>query len=300
MALRQIILLIITAFYFWFCHWFICNKVHTSCYGCEDNAATAIAPVQAEEEKRNQNIAPAKPTKPPVKQQDPLTFNWESDRPVTSSRFPQFQTNILQKRTKDNILVITGNYFADEKTPANYDNMGLARADKIKELFLEDVPEARIQTRSKLVGERAGVRDDLFRSAVFNWIEPIPEAYGDNKDVARVEELEDSALIYFPFNSAQKEVDAKVDKYLTKLVKDAKASGSRIELTGHTDDMGKDRANKRLGKLRAEKIKKILVSKGLNASKIKVISKGESEPTVPNTTDANRRLNRRVEVKILD
>lgn len=67
---------------------------------------------------------------------------------------------------------------------------------------------------------------------------------------------------------------------------------------GHTDSIGSDAYNLRLGLRRAEAVKAYLVSKGLPANKITVESHGERQPIADNRTEIGRAQNRRVEIKI--
>ncbi|WP_314010959.1 OmpA family protein [Pseudostreptobacillus hongkongensis] len=76
-----------------------------------------------------------------------------------------------------------------------------------------------------------------------------------------------------------------------------------IEVIGHTDRLGSDAYNMKLGQRRADTIKKLLQDLGVTAN-IKASSKGESEPLVysnnKNLTQLKKDLqpNRRVEVKV--
>ncbi|TAE74362.1 MAG: type IX secretion system membrane protein PorP/SprF [Bacteroidetes bacterium] len=71
-----------------------------------------------------------------------------------------------------------------------------------------------------------------------------------------------------------------------------------LDLDGHTDNVGTPAKNKDLGLQRAEAVKSYLLSKGAKI-KIETESHGDAKPIVPNTTDDNKALNRRVEMKIL-
>jgi outer membrane protein OmpA-like peptidoglycan-associated protein len=72
-----------------------------------------------------------------------------------------------------------------------------------------------------------------------------------------------------------------------------------IEISGHTDDVGKDADNMILSQKRAKSVVNYLVEKGVNAAKIKSEGYGKTRPYLPNTSDENRKLNRRIEVKFL-
>lgn len=71
-----------------------------------------------------------------------------------------------------------------------------------------------------------------------------------------------------------------------------------IELAGHTDNMGSAEKNQILSEQRVETVKKYLVSKGVQAERITGKGYGGSKPIADNSTEATRKLNRRVEFKI--
>ena len=72
-----------------------------------------------------------------------------------------------------------------------------------------------------------------------------------------------------------------------------------IELEGHTDNQGNADANKTLSEERVEAVKKYLVEKGIDAQRISGIGYGGSKPIADNSVEATRKLNRRVEFKIV-
>ena len=72
-----------------------------------------------------------------------------------------------------------------------------------------------------------------------------------------------------------------------------------IELAGHTDNQGSDESNLKLSQARADVVKKYLISKGIDASRITSVGYGESQPVADNETAAGRQENRRTEVRIL-
>jgi len=73
----------------------------------------------------------------------------------------------------------------------------------------------------------------------------------------------------------------------------------KIKLTGHTDNTGSTSFNLNLSKKRAEAVKKYLVSKGINASRITTDGLGSSKPIASNNTPEGRNANRRVEFLII-
>jgi outer membrane protein OmpA-like peptidoglycan-associated protein len=72
-----------------------------------------------------------------------------------------------------------------------------------------------------------------------------------------------------------------------------------IELEGHTDNRGDVKKNLVLSQQRVDKIKTYLVSKGISQKRIKGKGFGGSRPIATNDSEEARRLNRRVEFRIL-
>jgi len=76
---------------------------------------------------------------------------------------------------------------------------------------------------------------------------------------------------------------------------------SPIRITGHTCDLGSAEYNQKLSERRAQAVADYL-SRNFNISQERmiVIGKGESEPLVPNTSEENRRKNRRTVIDVMD
>lgn len=71
-----------------------------------------------------------------------------------------------------------------------------------------------------------------------------------------------------------------------------------VTLEGHTCSVGPAEYNQYLSERRAESARKLLENEGVDASRIKVIGKGEAEPIADNNTREGRAKNRRVEAII--
>ena len=80
--------------------------------------------------------------------------------------------------------------------------------------------------------------------------------------------------------------------------------GGPIILRGHSDSGGGDQPNLRASRNRAERVKDLLIERGVNEDRISVIAFGEQNPIAPNAlpdgteNEEGRRANRRVEVEI--
>ena len=69
----------------------------------------------------------------------------------------------------------------------------------------------------------------------------------------------------------------------------------RLEVQGHTDNVGNAAYNTRLSQQRADAVRKYLVSHGIEDGRLVAKGYGATQPLLPNTTEANRALNRRVQ-----
>jgi outer membrane protein OmpA-like peptidoglycan-associated protein len=72
---------------------------------------------------------------------------------------------------------------------------------------------------------------------------------------------------------------------------------SKIEISGHTDNVGNQKSNKVLSQKRAEACRDYLISKGIDGGRIKAIGHGDEKPIAPNDTVEGRQKNRRIEAK---
>jgi outer membrane protein OmpA-like peptidoglycan-associated protein len=104
------------------------------------------------------------------------------------------------------------------------------------------------------------------------------------------------SVCYFYPNS-NKKVKNFSQKIMAKLQQYPVLDGSaKIIITGHTDYIGSAAYNYNLGLQRAERIKRLLVKRGVAAERIIVLSKGEEQPVTSNKTPKGRAKNRRVEI----
>lgn len=85
--------------------------------------------------------------------------------------------------------------------------------------------------------------------------------------------------------------DAELDKFADFLKKYKDYS---TQITGYTDNKGSASYNKKLSKKRADEVKKLLVQRGVDASRIQTIGMGELNPIASNATPQGRAKNRRI------
>jgi len=140
----------------------------------------------------------------------------------------------------------------------------------------------------------------LFQSLSFDYAEK------DGKDVVvdvYLEPIDKEASIVLNnifFESAKWDLLGKSKTELDKLVGFMQQNKTlKIEISGHTDNVGGASANQKLSESRAQAVVKYLVENGVETSRLKAKGYGETQPKFGNDTEENRAKNRRIEFRIL-
>lgn len=102
------------------------------------------------------------------------------------------------------------------------------------------------------------------------------------------------------FDSKMFDIKTESTTELDKIVQLLKENPTlKIEISGHTDNVGKAEDNLKLSDLRAQSVVKYLVSKGIVTTRLIAKGYGATVPIASNTTEEGRSQNRRTELKIL-
>ncbi len=103
-------------------------------------------------------------------------------------------------------------------------------------------------------------------------------------------------MLYFGYNSYQLD-NGQVQRVMSDLPRIKRlAEKSTLRIEGNCDEFGTDEFNYALGLKRAKAVKALLVSNGIPAEKIAVVSYGESNPTCRGKQAACHAKNRRAEI----
>ncbi|MEE4295566.1 MAG: Ig-like domain-containing protein, partial [Wenzhouxiangella sp.] len=160
--------------------------------------------------------------------------------------------------------------------------------------------------RGDLVDDRNDLRASLVYSYSFGGnhrpvrmfreqaVEVMPEPRFEERVIATEVTLADRAT--FGLDSAEIRPEA-VDtlQNLAAAIRDGRLVG-KIQVVGHTCDLGPAAYNQRLSDRRAEAVVEFFRSAGIGPDEITWEGRGESEPRHPNDSDENRSRNRRVEI----
>ena len=107
---------------------------------------------------------------------------------------------------------------------------------------------------------------------------------------------------FFANNSTVLTAQAKkdIDSFLSDLRGEAEGAGRLLYVVaGYTDNVGTEKVNYDLARLRADRVAGYLTTdKKIDAASLSVISMGESSPVASNGTEAGRAKNRRVEILV--
>lgn len=104
--------------------------------------------------------------------------------------------------------------------------------------------------------------------------------------------------IFFDFNQflLKEESQVELDK-VVQLMKDNPTL--RIQINGHTDNIGKAADNLRLSENRAQEVVRYLSAKGIQPERLSFKGYGATQPVADNDTEENRANNRRTELKVV-
>ena len=103
--------------------------------------------------------------------------------------------------------------------------------------------------------------------------------------------------IQFEYNSAALTEDSEAGiQMLTEFLQ--RNPHLKVELAGHTDNVGSDSYNLKLSSERAEVVRQALVDKGIDATRLTAQGYGATRPLVSNDSEEHRAMNRRTEMVV--
>ena len=136
------------------------------------------------------------------------------------------------------------------------------------------------------------------RAPVVDIVVPTSDLGGGTRTAERERRVDVtlSAETYFPKDSARLRSSATAQ--LRDVAADLRRRGpGQLRIVGYTDDLGSEARGLVLSRQRATAVAGVLRPLLPSAQyPFTVLGRGEADPAVPNTSEANRKLNRRVEL----
>lgn len=198
-----------------------------------------------------------------------------------------------------NVINITGYYKRNETNDSAFPNLGLARANAVKNhLVSSGISSTRINTMGKLMDDMVA-KEDIYLGPVAYSLEGESENVGDELK-ALYDKIKANPLVLY-FNTAEASISldaeqrqkvADISRYLDKV------EGATANVVGHTDNTGVAATNMKLGLDRANFAKDYLMQNGIPDAKINTSSKGQTEPIESNATEEGKAKNRRTVVTL--
>lgn len=113
----------------------------------------------------------------------------------------------------------------------------------------------------------------------------------------KIDELLEGKTIEFALGSAViTEAGRKILDQVAVILQEDKAT--RVEISGHTDNLGDPKANEILSDARADATQKYLVTKGVAAERLTTRGFGQEKPIADNATPEGQQRNRRIEFHV--
>ncbi len=216
------------------------------------------------------------------------------ESPISDSLNMVFQSLSDHLQTNnDRILLLTGQYQNAETNNCTGDDLGIARAESVRQLLVDKGVESnQIRLASSEESLVDLVDNKIMGGVAYSFI---------NGDLTDVEQRlrESNITLYFDTNDENISLDSDQEQYFDDL-KYLLSRNSDIKslVTGHTDDQGSSSGNRRLSRKRAETVRDFMVDRGILLDQIVSEGKGPDEPIANNNTDEGRAQNRRVEITI--
>mgnify|MGYP003574045423 CR=1 FL=1 len=165
-----------------------------------------------------------------------------------------------------------------------------------KDPALDKDAQASSQSSSHSSDEVVGVNSETISSSESS---VLNETTSDSNEMGMAKLEKDMESIYFNFDKFDIRSDMQANVTKDASIANNEASKYLIKLEGNCDEWGSDEYNFALGLRRSNTVKKSLVAEGVDATRITMVSYGESNPVCTAKTQACWAENRRVDLKLL-
>ena len=279
----QIFIIALIIWMFGSAYWYVCN-IKGKCVETISNSDLEIKPVPTDSAQVINSILEISGNEFDLIIQDDILFELANSQPIISEEVTTGINEIFEHLNEYTThgIEITGNYDDVENNNSILENLGIARAQSIKNILLEKgLSRDQISTKSikkeKIVNGNGKVSGVI--SLRIHAMEELSE--DDKKHLAHIEEVlrSESKMVYFEYGKDELALNDELRTYFSELnLFMHHHAHHSVTLIGHTDKIGNEKENEILGLERAEFVKNKLISAGIHADQIHTISKGENDP----------------------
>jgi OmpA-OmpF porin, OOP family len=199
-------------------------------------------------------------------------------------------------------LKITGYALASEKNTSIYENLGIARATDIKKYFIsKGIAENRIEVFGEIKDDLTIAKDTLIGPASYSFYTPEVKTETTKVDYDALKKKINANPLIMYFKTGETSINLSDDdrkKVADMLIYLDNVPTAKLDVVGHTDNVGKREVNTKLGLGRAEFAAEYLLKNGIATDKIATSSKGPDEPIADNNTKEGKDKNRRTVVSL--
>ncbi|HJV82749.1 OmpA family protein [Noviherbaspirillum sp.] len=180
-----------------------------------------------------------------------------------------------------------------------------ANASKLITQRLKSISKGKLVLEGTTVSIRGEVNSETLRKAIANdfaaALNPNYVVKNGLRVTADDQSLVDRALAnrvveFEPGSAMLTESGKEILNEMAEALK--KLETKKIEIIGHTDNIGAPARNTSLSRSRAESVKTYLVAHGISSQALNTSGMGADQPIVSNTTEEGRRRNRRIEFRV--
>ncbi|CAC9977032.1 OmpA family protein [Flavobacterium panici] len=198
-------------------------------------------------------------------------------------------------------VTITGYATSDETNTTKFENLGLARANDVKNYFVsKGLASSQLDTKGEIINSWKTNADTLIGPVEYE-LETIDTTSAPTDDWAALKEKINTNPLIFHFNTNKSNFNLNEEEQqkVTDIVKYLKnVKNTSVLVVGHSDNVGNRDLNIELSQKRADFSKNYLIKNGIEASRIATESKGPDEPIGDNATTEGKASNRRTVVTI--
>ncbi|MDO6595742.1 OmpA family protein [Oceanihabitans sp. 2_MG-2023] len=290
-----------TLLYWWLCC-SCCNK--ESCKNKKVTESTIVAKPNVS--KTTLNSFSIKDGNYAINSNDNFNFK-DSNFKILEPVSEDLKNSVVQLKTYFNEnpskrVSITGYYTNGETNNSAYPNLGLARANAVKNYFVsQGISSKIIDTQGELKDSMVADENKVFFGPVDYKISAKEEGDTSAEDALKADcaSLKANPLVlYFNTGEAQINLTLEQRKKIAAISRCVDKLGVKVQVVGHTDNTGVAAKNITLGQNRANFAKDYLIQNGILSTNIEALSQGPNEPIADNATEEGRAKNRRTVVTI--